>query len=53
MEEFQFQCSPEQAKDADFITITLKSLLNLNSDEKIYYKWHKRTFWNLVEVEIT
>ena len=43
MEELQFQCSPEQAKDADFITITLKSLLNLNSDEKIYYKWHKRS----------
>lgn len=43
MEELQFQCSPEQAKDDEFISTKIKSLLKLNSDAEVYYTWHKRS----------
>ena len=43
MEELQFQCSPEQAKDDEFISTKIKSLLKLNSDADVYYTWYKRS----------
>ena len=43
MEELQFQCSPEQAKDDEFISTKIKSLLKLNTDAEVYYTWHKRS----------
>ena len=43
MKEISFQCSPRQAKDDDFISSKIKSLLNLNIEDKIYFEWHKRS----------
>lgn len=43
MQEVSFQCSPEQAKDDDFISKKIKSILNLNTEDTIYFEWHKRS----------
>ena len=43
MQEISFQCSPEQAKDNAFITHKIRSVLNLNTEDKVYFEWHKRS----------
>lgn len=43
MQEISFQCSPEQSKDNAFIEYKIRSILNLNSEDKVYFEWHKRS----------
>lgn len=43
MQEISFQCTPEQAKDDEFISNKIKSILNLNTGDSIYFEWKKRS----------
>ena len=43
MQEITFQCSPEQAKDTDFLEIKIKEELQLKSDTQIDFRWKKRS----------
>ena len=43
MQEISFQCSPEQAKDNDFINGEIRTFLKLKTDDKVFYEWYKRS----------
>ena len=43
MQEIRFQCSPEEAKNDDFLLKKIKSLLKLDQSADLYYEWHKRS----------
>ena len=43
MQEIRFQCSPEEAKNDDFLRKKIKSILKLDQSADLYFEWHKRS----------
>ena len=43
MQEIRFQCSPEEAKNDDFLQKKIKSLLKLDQNADLYFEWYKRS----------
>lgn len=43
MQEISFQCSPEQAKDENYLRNKIHSLAGASEHQNVYFKWHKRS----------
>ena len=43
MQDIQFQCSPEEAKDEAFLLSKIKELGNVSLTSKIEFRWKKRS----------